>query len=246
MGVKDCESEASSLEIKRDEETTATATKIDSNPRSRASVYEAISLQNEADYFLSSAGSKKDSSTTSASSDTTVDVEIEYFDHPKIAQHFDEKKVEEETEVVKKQLPEEPFPVKVEEETEVVREQLPGNQDPIPVFIEKTEHKFDRKAASKRKSSKRKPSKTLTTISEDANTQHQDEDENVFKETSEEPLEKAKTMRRVQESVRNLEQVLTSQQIEAESEKSRIETREKVILRTRANRALTGDLFLLS
>ena len=52
-------------------------------------------------------------------------------------------------------------------------------------------------------------------------------------------------MRRVQESVRNLEQVLTSQQIEAESEKSRIETREKVILRTRANRALTGDLFLL-
>ena len=52
-------------------------------------------------------------------------------------------------------------------------------------------------------------------------------------------------MRRVQESVRNLEEVLTSQQIEAESEKSRIETREKVILRTRANRALTGDLFLL-
>ena len=200
-------------------------------------------MQNEADYFLSSAGSKKGSTTTSDT--TTVDVEIEYFDHPKIAQHFDEKKVEEETEVVKKQLPEEPFPVKVEEETEVVREQLPEEPVPVPVFIEKAEHKFDRKAASKRKSSKRKPSKTLTTISEDANTQHQDEDENVFKEISEEP-EKAKTMRRVQESVRNLEEVLTSQQIEAESEKSRIETREKVILRTRANRALTGDLFLLS
>ena len=229
MGVKDCESEASSLEIKRDEETTATATKIDSNPRSRASVYEAISLQNEADYFLSSAGSKKDSATTS-DTNTTVDVEIEHFDHPKIVQHFDEKKVEEETEVVREQLPEEPDPV----------EPLP-----VPVFIEKAEHKFDRKAASKRKSSKRKPSKTLTTISEDANTQHQDEDENVFKEKENEP-EKAKTMRRVQESVRNLEEVLTSQQIEAESEKSRIETREKVILRTRANRALTGDLFLLS
>ena len=231
MGVKDCESEASSLEIKRDEETTATATKIDSNPRSRASVYEAISLQNEADYFLSSAGSKKDSATTS-DTNTTVDVEIEHFDHPKIVQHFDEKKVEEETEVVREQLPEEPDPV----------EPLP-----VPVFIEKAEHKFDRKAASKRKSSKRKPSKTLTTISEDANTQfHQDEDENVFKENSEAEPDKAKTMRRVQESVRNLEEVLTSQQIEAESEKSRIETREKVILRTRANRALTGDLFLLS
>ena len=221
--------EASSLGIKRDEETTTAATKIDSNPRSRASVYEAISLQNEADYFLSSAGSKKDSATTS-DTNTTVDVEIEHFDHPKIVQHFDEKKVEEETEVVREQLPEEPDPV----------EPLP-----VPVFIEKAEHKFDRKAASKRKSSKRKPSKTLTTISEDANTQHQDEDENVFKEKENEP-EKAKTMRRVQESVRNLEEVLTSQQIEAESEKSRIETREKVILRTRANRALTGDLFLLS
>ena len=230
MGVKDCESEASSLEIKRDEETTATATKIDSNPRSRASVYEAISLQNEADYFLSSAGSKKDSATTSDTNTTAVDVEIEHFDHPKIVQHFDEKKVEEETEVVREQLPEEPDPV----------EPLP-----VPVFIEKAEHKFDRKAASKRKSSKRKPSKTLTTISEDANTQNLDEDENVFKEKENEP-EKAKTMRRVQESVRNLEEVLTSQQIEAESEKSRIETREKVILRTRANRALTGDLFLLS
>ena len=220
--IKDCESEASSLGIKRDEETTA-ATKIDSNPRSRASVYEAISLQNEADYFLSSAGSKKDSTTTSDT--TTVDVEIEYFDHPEIVQHSEEK---------------------VEEETEVVREQQPEAEEPVPVpvFIEKAEHKFDRKAASKRKSSKRKPSKTLTTISEDANTQHQDEDENVFTEISEEP-EKAKTMRRVQESVRNLEEVLTSQQIEAESEKSRIETREKVILRTRANRALTGDLFML-
>jgi hypothetical protein len=222
--IKDSESEASSLGIKRDEETTA-ATKIDSNPRSRASVYEAISLQNEADYFLSSAGSKKDSTTTSDT--TTVDVVIELFDHPKIVQHTEESEK------------------KVEEETEVVREQQPEEPVPVPVFIEKTEHKFDRKAASKRKSSKRKPSKTLTTISEDANTQHQDEDENVFKEISEEP-EKAKTMRRVKESVRNLEEVLTSQQIEAESEKSRIETREKVILRTRANRALTGDLFLLS
>ena len=220
--IKDCESEASSLGIKRDEETTA-ATKIDSNPRSRASVYEAISLQNEADYFLSSAGSKKDSTTTSDT--TTVDVEIEYFDHPEIVQHSEEKVEEEETEVVREEQPEEPVPV--------------------PVFIEKAEHKFDRKAASKRKSSKRKPSKTLTTISEDANTQHQDEDENVFTEISEEP-EKAKTMRRVQDSVRNLEEVLTSQQIEAESEKSRIETREKVILRTRANRALTGDLIMLS
>ena len=237
MGVKDCESEASSLEIKRDEETTATATKIDSNPRSRASVYEAISLQNEADYFLSSAGSKKDSATTSDTNTTAVDVEIEHFDHPKIVQHFDEKKVEEETEVVREQLPVDPDPV----------EPLPVEPRPVPVFIEKAEHKFDRKAASKRKSSKRKPSKTLTTISEDANTQfHQDEDENVFKENSEAEPDKAKTMRRVQESVRNLEQVLTTQQIEAESEKSRIETREKVILRTRANRALTGDLFLLS
>ena len=154
--------EASSLGIKRDEETTTAATKIDSNPRSRASVYEAISLQNEADYFLSSAGSKKDSATTS-DTNTTVDVEIEQFDHPKIVQHFDEKKVEEETEVVREQLLEEPDPV----------EPLP-----VPVFIEKAEHKFDRKAASKRKSSKRKPSKTLTTISEDANTQfHQDEDD---------------------------------------------------------------------
>ena len=97
----------SSLGIKRDEETTATATKIDSNPRSRASVYEAISLQNEADYFLSSAGSKKDSTTTTSDSTTTVDVEIEYFDHPKIVQHFDEK-IEQETEVVKEQLTEEP------------------------------------------------------------------------------------------------------------------------------------------
>ena len=96
----------SSLGIKRDEETTAAATKIDSNPRSRASVYEAISLQNEADYFLSSAGSKKDSTTTSDI--TTVDVEIEYFDHPKIVQHFDEKIEQEETEVVKEQLTEEP------------------------------------------------------------------------------------------------------------------------------------------
>ena len=157
--IKDSESEASSLGIKRDEETTA-ATKIDSNPRSRASVYEAISLQNEADYFLSSAGSKKDSTTTSDT--TTVDVVIEHFDHPKIVQHTEESEK------------------KVEEETEVVREQQPEEPVPVPVFIEKTEHKFDRKAASKRKSSKRKPSKTLTTISEDANTQHQDEDENVF------------------------------------------------------------------
>ena len=45
------------LGIKRDEETV---TKIDSNPRSRAPVYEPISLQNEADYFLSSAASKND------------------------------------------------------------------------------------------------------------------------------------------------------------------------------------------
>ena len=219
--IKDCESEASSFGIKRDEETTA-ATKIDSNPRSRASVYEAISLQNEADYFLSSAGSKKDFTTTSDT--TTVDVEIDHFDHPKIVQQAEEI---------------------VEKETEVAREQQLEEPVPVPVFIEKAEHKFDRKAASKRKSSKRKPSKTLTTISEDATTQHQDEDENVFEEISEEP-DKAKTMRRVKESVRNLEEVLTSQQIEAESEKSRIETREKVILRTRANRALTGDFFLLS
>ena len=41
-----------SLGIKRDEETVTT--KIDSNPRSRASVYEPISLQSETDYFLSS------------------------------------------------------------------------------------------------------------------------------------------------------------------------------------------------
>ena len=45
------------LEINRDEETV---TKIDSNPRSRAPVYEPISLQNEADYFLPSAASKND------------------------------------------------------------------------------------------------------------------------------------------------------------------------------------------
>ena len=48
------------LGIKRDEETV---TKIDSNPRSRAPVYEPISLQNEADYFLSSAASKNDDGT---------------------------------------------------------------------------------------------------------------------------------------------------------------------------------------
>ena len=75
MGVKDCESEASSLEIKRDEETTATATKIDSNPRSRASVYEAISLQNEADYFLPSAASKNGTCTETASETAVLELE---------------------------------------------------------------------------------------------------------------------------------------------------------------------------
>ena len=57
--IKDDES-GDGLGIKRDEETV---TKIDSNPRSRAPVYEPISLENEADYFLSSAASKKGTCT---------------------------------------------------------------------------------------------------------------------------------------------------------------------------------------
>ena len=62
-----------SLGIKRDEETV---TKIDSNPRSRAPVYEPISLQNEADYFLSSAASKNDCTPTAAASEAAV-LEVE-------------------------------------------------------------------------------------------------------------------------------------------------------------------------
>ena len=118
------------LKINRDEETV---TKIDSNPRSRAPVYEPISLQNEADYFLPSAASKNGTCTATASETAVLELEddkIGSLSSIDQAQTFEDKA-----------------------ETEKVTEPEPPTPPVLPIFVEK-EHKLERKSASKRKSSR--------------------------------------------------------------------------------------------
>ena len=103
---------------------------------------------------------------------------------------------------------------------------------------------MERKSASKkRKSSKQKAPQTLTTISEVSTTVNNEETDDVFPEPSTteysrvpvESREKTKTLR-VQESVKNFEDLLSASKQTEAAEKNRIESRDQVILRTRAHR----------